>query len=214
VIQRSTAHYLIGLTGNIATGKSTVGQLLSGLGATVIDADKAAHQTMLPGSTVFDRIVEAFGPAIVGDDGKIRRATLGHLVFSDSDALQRLEEIVHPATQLVVQRAVAEAESDTVVIEAIKLIEAGWHHACQTLWVTTCSAETQVERLVTTRSLDREQAWQRVKAQPPQKLKIDLADVVIDTSGDMSETRRQVEAAWQAIDTGGSHGWCECLHGH
>jgi dephospho-CoA kinase len=212
MIQRSDAQYLIGLTGNIATGKSTVGRMLTELGATVIDADKAAHRTMRPGSKVFDRTVEAFGPTIIGDDGRIQRASLGNLVFSDPAALQRLEEIVHPATQLVVQRSVAEADTDVIVIEAIKLIEAGWHRNCHALWVTTCPAEIQVERLVTMRLLDREQACQRVAAQPPQALKIEVADVVIDTSGELAETRRQVEAAWQAIDTGGSYGSSGNLH--
>jgi len=213
MIQRSQVQYLIGLTGNIATGKSTVGYTLSELGATVIDADEAAHLTMLPGSKVYDRIIAAFGSAVVGDDGKIQRASLGRIVFTDPDALQRLEEIVHPAVQLEVRRCVAEADTKVIVIEAIKLIEAGWHHTCQALWVTTCPSELQVERLMTKRSLSYEQACQRVTAQPPQNLKIDLADVVIDTSGDLDYTRRQVEVAWQAIDTGGSHGRSENLHG-
>lgn len=214
MIQRSKAQYLIGLTGNIATGKSTVGYTLSELGATVIDADKAAHLTMRSGSKVYDRIIATFGPTLVGNDGEIQRKDLGRIVFNDPKALQRLEEIVHPAVHLEVQQRVADANTAIIVIEAIKLIEAGWHQICQSVWVTTCPSEMQVERLVTKRSLSYEQACQRVTAQPPQKLKIDLADVVIDTSGDLADTRRQVEAAWQAIDTGGSHGHSENLHGH
>jgi dephospho-CoA kinase len=211
--QRSIAPYRIGLTGNIATGKSTVGLALTDLGATVIDADKAAHRTMEPGSNVYDRIVATFGPAIVGEGGGIRRESLGRIVFNDPTALRRLEEIIHPATQLEVQRQVAEADTDVIVIEAIKLIEAGWHRTCQALWVTTCPMEMQIERLVATRSLSYDQAYQRVTSQPPQHLKIELADVVIDTSGSLAETRHQVEAAWRAIDTGGSHGRSEDLQG-
>ena len=211
--QRSTAPHYIGLTGNIATGKSTVGLVLADLGATVIDADKAAHRTMEPGSEVYKSIVAAFGSSIVGEGGAIRRESLGRIVFNDPAALRRLEEIVHPATRLEVQRQIAEADTDVIVIEAIKLIEAGWHRTCQALWVTTCPMEIQIERLVATRRLRYDQAYQRVTSQPPQHLKIELADVVIDTSGSLAETRRQVEAAWRAIDTGGSHGDREDLQG-
>jgi dephospho-CoA kinase len=194
--------YLIGLTGNIATGKSTVGAMLAELGATLIDADKVVHQVMRRGSPVFDHIVAAFGRDIIGDDGEIQRSRLGRVVFSDPAALQCLEEIIHPAAGHEVQLRVAGAGTPVVAIEAIKLIEAGWHHICQALWVTTCPSEKQIERLMTERSFSYGDARQRVIAQPPQSQKIDLADVVIDTSGDLAETRRQVEMAWRAIDRG------------
>ena len=191
--------HLIGLTGNIATGKSTVAAMLAQLGATVIDADKVAHQVMRRGGEVHERIVAAFGPDVVGEAGEIDRKRLGHIVFKDPGALRRLEQITHPATGAEVRRRVARAETPVVVVEAIKLIEAGWHRTCQALWVTTCPPEQQIERLMRDRSLTREEARQRVTAQPPQSQKIRLADVVIDTSSDVAETRRQAQAAWQAI---------------
>ncbi len=186
---------LVGLTGNIATGKSTVGAMLAQLGATVIDADKVAHQVMRCGGEVYDRVVAAFGPAIVGADGEIDRQRLGRTVFSDPEALRRLEGIVHPAVGVEVRRRIAAAQTTVVVIEAIKLIEAGLHHSCHTLWVTTCSPEQQIDRLMKERALSFKDAELRVSAQPPQAHKVSLADVVIDTSGDLAETRRQVEVA-------------------
>jgi dephospho-CoA kinase len=185
---------LIGLTGNIATGKSTVAAMLAELGATVIDADKVAHQVMQRGSEAFERVVAAFGPAVVGAGGQIDRQHLGSIVFEDPAALRRLEEIVHPAVGLEIQRRIAAAQAPSVVIEAIKLIEAGLHQLCQALWVTTCPAEQQIERLMQGRALSFEQAELRVHAQPPQAQKINLADVVIDTSGSMDDTRQQVSA--------------------
>jgi dephospho-CoA kinase len=199
------SQYLIGLTGNIATGKSTVAAMLAELGATLIDADKVVHQIMHPGNEVYDQIIAAFGPQVVGANGEIRRERLGRVVFGNPVELQRLEEIVHPAVGIEVRQRIARAETPVAVIEAIKLIEAGWHHSCQALWVTTCSKELQLERLIAGRSLSTEEARQRIDAQPTQVQKIDLADVVIDTSGDLEETHRQVINAWQAINRGGGN---------
>lgn len=192
--------YLIGLTGNIATGKSTAAKMLGELGATVIDADRVAHQVMGRGSEVYDRVVAAFGPAIVGDDGEIDRAVLGGIVFDDPEALDRLEAIVHPAVGVQIQRRIVEAETPVIVIEAIKLLEAGMHHFCQAVWVTTCPSEQQIDRLMSERSLSFKEAARRVDIQPPQAEKLCQADVVIDTSGDLAETRRQIQTAWQAIE--------------
>lgn len=198
--QRPKDQYLICLTGNIATGKSTVAAMLAELGATVIDADKVVHQIMRRGSDVYDRVVMAFGPDIVGSDGEIGRDRLGRIVFNNPAELRRLEEIVHPAVGVEVRQRVACVKTAVVVIEAIKLIEAGWHRGCQALWVTACSPEQQIDRLMAERSLSMEEAQQRVAAQPPQSQKIGLADVVIDTARDMAQTRSQVVSAWQVID--------------
>jgi dephospho-CoA kinase len=195
-------HYLIGLTGNIATGKSTVAAMLAELGAMVIDADKVAHQVMGRGDGVFERVVATFGPGVIGANGEIDRGRLGHIVFDDPVALRRLEEIVHPAVGVEINRRITEAEAPVVVIEAIKLIEAGIHHICQALWVTACPEKQQIERLMTSRSFSFDKAQRRVTAQPPQAKKKKLADVVIDTSGDLAETWQQVELAWQAIMQG------------
>jgi dephospho-CoA kinase len=190
---------LIGLTGNISTGKSTVAGMLAELGAEVIDADKAAHEVMRAGTPVHARIIETFGPEILAADGEIDRARLGALVFADSAALARLEAIVHPATLEAIHHRIAASSADVVVVEAIKLIEAGMADGCDSVWVTTCRPEQQIYRLMGGRGLSRAEAKQRVRAQPPQDEKIARADVVVDTSGSFSRTRAQVRAAWEQL---------------
>jgi len=192
---------LIGLTGNIATGKSEVGRMLTELGAQVIDADAVAHQVMSRGGPVYAAVVEAFGPDILRLDGEINRARLGAIVFADAEALRRLEAIVHPEVITRVDALVREASEPVVVIEAIKLIEAGMHRNCHALWVVTCSREQQIARLMRTRGLSEAEAVLRVDAQPPQAEKIALADVVIDNSHTLDETRRRVEAEWEKLSS-------------
>lgn len=191
--------FVIGLTGNIATGKSTVAGMLRELGATVIDADRVAHEVMRAGTPVHRAVVAAFGPQVLRPDGEIDRTRLGAIVFSDPQALARLEAIVHPAVLEEVARRVAAAPTRVVVVEAIKLMEAGVADAVDALWVTTCLPEKQVQRLMVERGLSRQEAEQRVHAQPPQEAKIARADVVISTDGSLGETRAQVEAAWRAL---------------
>nr|HID13221.1 dephospho-CoA kinase [Anaerolineae bacterium] len=190
---------LIGLTGNIGTGKSTVAGMLAELGAEVIDADKVAHEVMRAGTPVHAQIVETFGPEVLAPDGEIDRARLGAIVFADPAALARLEAIVHPATLEAIRRRIAATSASVVVVEAIKLIEAGMADACDNVWVTTCRPKQQIYRIMGGRGLSRAEAEQRVRAQPPQEEKIARADVVIDTSGKLSRTRAQVQAAWRRL---------------
>jgi dephospho-CoA kinase len=187
---------LIGITGNIGTGKSTVAQMLAEEGAAVIDADKVAHEMMRAGTPAYGRIVERFGPEVVGPDGQIDRRRLGALVFSDPQALARLDAIVHPATLDAIQQRIDAASAGVVVVEAIKLIEAGMADICDRIWVTTCRPEQQISRIMQGRGLSRTEAQQRVQAQSPQEEKIARADVVLDTSDALSRTRAQVQAAW------------------
>jgi dephospho-CoA kinase len=190
---------LIGLTGNISTGKSTVARMLAELGAEVIDADRVAHEVMRAGTSAHARTVETFGPEVLAPDGEVDRARLGAIVFADPESLARLEVIVHPATLREIDRRVAAASADVIVVEAIKLIEAGMAAACASVWVTTCRPEQQVYRIMGGRGLSRAEAEQRVRAQPPQEDKVARADVIIDTSGSLSRTRAQVQAAWERL---------------
>lgn len=190
---------LIGLTGNIATGKSTVAEMLAELGAAIIDADKVAHQVMRPGTLVHADIVEAFGPQILTPDGAIDRKRLGRLVFADREALARLEAIVHPATLEAIDRRIAATAADVVVVEAIKLIQSGLADKCQSVWVTVCRPEQQVARLMEHRGISRAEARQRVEAQRPQEERAAQADVVIDNTGALAATREQVVAAWRRV---------------
>jgi len=190
---------IIGVTGNIATGKSTVAAMLATLGADVIDADEVAHQTMRPGAEVHARVVDAFGPQILTPSGEIDRKALGAIVFGNPEALTRLEVIVHPTTLEKIDRRITGSRADVVAVEAIKLLESGLSDVCESVWVTTCRRAQQIERLVSHRKLREDEARRRVDAQGPQHEKVARADVVIDNSGPLSVTRAQVEAAWQRV---------------
>ncbi|MDW8352475.1 MAG: dephospho-CoA kinase [Anaerolineae bacterium] len=192
---------LIGLTGNIATGKSAVAHMLRELGAVVIDADRIARDVVRPGQPTLDAIVRAFGPEVLLPNGELDRPKMARLVFSDPDKLKQLEAIVHPAVREAMQQEIqAQPDDAVVVIEVIKLFESGWARLCDQVWVTHCPPQMQVERLVKYRGLSPEEARARVEAQNPQAEKLSRADVIIDTSGSLEETRRQVVAAWQAAN--------------
>jgi dephospho-CoA kinase len=203
--------FLIGLTGGIACGKSTVLAMLAALGARTIDADRVTHRLQQPGTAVYQAIVEAFGPHILSaPGGAIDRRKLGNIVFNDPAALKRLEAIIHPAVRAEIRQFLTEVanaggyatrlrpvERPVVVIDAIKLIESGWADECDQVWVVTCSPEQQIERLMTTRGMSLAEAQARIAAQPPQESRLSRADVIIDNSGSQANTRAQVEAAWQ-----------------
>jgi dephospho-CoA kinase len=191
--------YFIGLTGNIATGKSAVGRFLGELGARVIDADQVAHEVMRPGGPAYGPVVEAFGPEILAGDGSIDRGKLGAIVFQDAAALRRLEAAVHPSVIAEVAGRIAGATEPVVVVEAIKLIEAGMHRAYDALWVVTAPRRVQIARLVATRGLSEAEAALRVDAQSPQAEKAALADRVLANDGTLEDLQVQVEAAWAQI---------------
>jgi len=192
--------HVIGLTGNIGVGKSAVLSILQELGADIIDADAVTRKVMRRGQPAYDTIVEAFGREIVGPDGEIDRTKLGRQVFGDDEALRRLEELVHPATIEWIMHEIENSDAEVIVIEAIKLIESGMSiQVCDAVWVVDVPPETQLSRLMDFRGMSREDALQRIHAQPPQAAKVAVADVVIDNSGSIQETRRQVKAAWAAI---------------
>ena len=194
-----TSRLVIGLTGNIATGKSAVAQMLTELGADVIDADRVAHQVMGPGQPAYADIVAAFGDDIAPAGGPINRARLGEIVFADPGALARLEALVHPAVGRRIAELVASSTADVVVIEAIKLLEAGLSlRLCDEVWAVTAPRAAQLSRLMETRGLSHDEAVLRIDAQPSQEVKIAQADVVIDNDGDLDVLRRAVERAWRA----------------
>jgi dephospho-CoA kinase len=192
---------LVGLTGNIATGKSEVARMLADLGAHVIDADKVAHEVMQPGRPAYDAVVASFGPEILAADGTIDRGKLGAIVFADPAALDRLETVVHPATIAEVDRRIAAAAAPIVVVEAIKLIEAGMHRAYDALWVVTAPRSLQIARLVAQRGQTEEQAVLRIDAQPPQEDKAALANLVIVNDGDLATLKEKVDSAWIQVQT-------------
>ncbi len=191
--------YVIGLTGNIATGKSVVRKMLEHLGAYGIDADRLAHRAIARGAPGYGPVVETFGRWILGPDGEIDRQRLGRIVFSDPEALARLEAIIHPLVEQAIHYLIRSTPHKVVVIEAIKLLESGLHKLCDAVWVVDAPPEVQMERLIKQRHMSTDEARQRVMAQPPQSLKRARADVIIDNSRTFEYTWRQVVDAWMKI---------------
>jgi dephospho-CoA kinase len=191
--------YLIGLTGNIACGKSLMLRELRRLGAAALDADAVVHELLRAGTPVHAAVVAAFGPAILGPAGEIDRQALGQVVFNNPAALAGLEALVHPAVLAYTWEWLAAVTAPVAVIDAIKLIEAGMADQCDEVWVVTCPPEEQARRLVDYRGLSAEEAWARIRAQPPQGEKVARADVVIDNSGPPAQVRARVRSAWRAL---------------
>lgn len=192
---------VIGLTGNIGTGKSTVLEILRQLGARTIDADQIAHQVIEPGGRAYDGVVATFGGEILAEDGSIDRAKLGQIVFNDPDRLQVLERIVHPVVFEQINSELTAATEAVIVIEAIKLLEAGMAITlCDQVWVVTTDEEQQVQRLMETRNMNREEAEARMRSQSPQAFKISQADVVLDNNGSLGELAAQVKKAWDDLE--------------
>jgi dephospho-CoA kinase len=191
--------FRIGLTGNIACGKSTVGKLLEARGAAYIDADRLVHQLLEPGTPETARIAERFGAEILTADGRVDRQKLGAIVFADPAALKDLEAILHPGVRALIRQAMAAATEPLVVVDAIKLFESGLYKELDTAWVVTCPRAEQLRRLTEDRGLTPEQAALRIDAHGSQEEKVRLANVVIDNGGTLAETERQVDAALAAI---------------
>ncbi len=192
---------VIGLTGSIGSGKSNVLHELVALGAEGIDADRVAHQVIALGGPAYAAVVAEFGPEIMGPDGRIDRGVLGRRVFADPAALARLEAIVHPAVGQAIAARVAASSAPVVVIEAIKLLEAGLsRQLCDQVWVTVCSETEQIARLAAGRGMTEVEARHRLANQMPAAQMIAQADRVIDTGGTLAETAIQVCEAWVALD--------------
>lgn len=200
--------YLIGLTGNIGCGKSTVGQYLAVHGAQVCDADQVTRTVMQPGEEAYRAIIAEFGTGILqAPDGPIDRPALGRIVFADPAALRRLEAIVHPATRRAIEQwlaqltaaAAAEGRRRVAVVDAIKLIESGYIPLCDAVWVVICDEREQLRRLVELRGMPEADARTRIAAQPPQAAKVAVADVVIDNSGTLAETEQHVVRAYERV---------------
>ena len=190
---------IIGITGNIACGKTVLGQMLLELGAErYIDADAVVHKLYQSGQPVAVKVAEAFGPAVLAPDGSIDRKALGAIVFQDAEAMRRLEAIVHPAvSQALADELAYVSPSGIAVIDAVKLLEGGSGTLCQGKWMVVCSEEQELARLLARNHLSEEEAWARIRAQPPVADRLPLVDEVIDNSGSLEETRWQVVAAYE-----------------
>lgn len=191
--------YVIGLTGNIAVGKSVVRQMLQHLGAYTIDADGLSHQAMMPGAPAYKPVIDMFGRFLLDEEGRINRARLGSVVFAMPEALSVLETIVHPVVNQAIIALVGRAKQPVVVVEAIKLLETDLANMVDAIWVVDASLDTQLKRLIDKRKMSEEDARKRIFAQPAQMDKVALADVVIRNDGNVEETWKQVQTAWSHI---------------
>jgi dephospho-CoA kinase len=194
---------LVGLTGSIATGKSTVSRMFAHLGARVIDADLLAREVVMPGQLAYARIVEEFGPQVVQEDGSLDRKALGALVFGDAAKRKRLEEITHPAIGARQQRILSvldeEAFEGVVIWDAALLFEGGGVAKMDRVVVVYADPETERRRLMERDGLSDADARARIASQMPIAEKAKLADHVIDNSGAREETERQVRAVYGAL---------------
>lgn len=197
---------VIGLTGGIASGKSTVARMLAALGAAVIDADQVARDVVRPGQPALEAIVATFGAEMLTPTGELDRKRLAACVFADREARRRLERITHPRIAEETARHVAalgERGVPVAVYEASLLVEGGMHHGLDGLIVVAAPEEVQRRRMQERDGFSPEEAARRLAAQAPLRDKIAVADYVIDGSADLETTRAQVAAAWRDILAGG-----------
>lgn len=191
--------YVIGLTGNIGTGKSIVRRMLEELGASTIDADSLVHLLQRKGTPVYKKTVETFGTFILDKNGNINRSRLGSIAFSSPEALKTLEAITHPYVRQQIDRVIERAPKYVVVIEAIKLLEGGLAEKCDAIWVVDARPEVQLARLMKKRHMTKQEAMLRIEAQGTQQDKLAKADVVIDNNSDLLSTWNAVQQKFTDI---------------
>jgi dephospho-CoA kinase len=196
--------YVIGLTGPIASGKSTVAEMLRQRGAEIIDADRVYRSLLTPGSELWLRVVERFGPGIVRPDGGIDRAALAGVVFADPVSLADLDHITHPAVVAEIRNQISQSNAPVVVIEAVKLAQSGLASDVDALWLITADHETRLRRLMSRNGMDEATARARIAAAPDTLPEGVEAAVTIDNSNDLTSTSLAVDNAWRAARSGSS----------
>lgn len=194
---------VLGITGNIASGKSSVAREFASLGAAVVDADQLARDAVAPGSAALERLVGSFGEQILTAAGTLDRERLGEMIFADDEARQRLNAIVHPAIAELAEARLNELSQrqdvPLVVYEAALLFEAGAEKRVDRVLVVKIDPQVQLQRLLQRDQLSQESAQQRMAAQMSQAEKINRADFVIDNSGTPQEMKRQVASLWTKL---------------
>lgn len=191
--------FLLGVTGNIACGKSTIMQRLRELGADTLDADLIYHGLIAPGEPLWQTLRETFGDGIIAEDGTINRRALGRIVFTDPAKLAQLDRLTHPAVRVATKARIAASSESVVAIDAVKLIESGSAKDYDEIWLVVCDADVQIERLMERNGFSRADAEMRVKAQPSTEEKRDLVDHVVDNSGTLKAVRDAVDRLWVAL---------------
>jgi dephospho-CoA kinase len=200
-VRGSWLQMVIGVTGGIGSGKSTVTRLLAEFGAIVIDADRVGHDVYEPGTKGWESVVEEFGRGIIADNGKIDRGKLGALVFADPQRLARLNQLVHPLIGGEILRRIEEQRTrggnQPIVVEAAVMIEAGWHSLVDEVWVVVANREAVLSRIGQQRGLNGKAAVARINAQISDTERCRHADIVIDNSGTPEDLRRKLEEIWK-----------------
>jgi len=194
---------LVGLTGGIGSGKSTVARMLEKRGAVVFDADVLARQAVAPGTPGFEKVVERFGPNVLAPGGGLDREALASIVFSDPAARRDLEGTVHPEVRRMFAEGCEEyRDSDRVVVfSAPLLVETGMHTAFDLLIVVSAPVATQIERLMRDRGMAERDVQARIDAQLPLEAKAEAADVLVDNEGTLEDLEAQVERVWRNLVT-------------
>jgi dephospho-CoA kinase len=197
---------LVGLTGGIGTGKSTVARMLEKRGAVVFDADVLARQAVAPGTPGFDQVIERFGPNVLAPGGGLDREALASIVFSDPAARRDLEGIVHPEVRRMFAEGCEEyRDSDRVVVfSAPLLVETGMHTAFDLLIVVSAPVATQIERLMRDRGMAERDIQARIAVQLPLEAKAEVADILVDNEGTLEELERRVEQVWRDLAGAGA----------
>jgi dephospho-CoA kinase len=191
---------LIGLTGGIGSGKSTIARRLAEHGAHIIDADLVAREVVEPGTSTLAEIVSLFGSHILTSDGSLNRGVLGEIAFNDPDKLIKLNSIVHPAVHARTKELFSQAPADSVVIYDVPLlVETRNEYVFDEIIVASAPVSVRIERLMEHRGMMESEATARIQSQAPEEERLKIASYVIDTSGDISHTYSQVDALWSQI---------------
>ena len=199
---------VIGLTGGILAGKSTISGMLAEKGAVIIDADKIGHAAYKPHTETWQELLDAFGDGILKKNGEIDRKRLGEIVFADPDALSRLNRIVHPRMREMMREEIEQLRGEgvaVVVLEAAVLIEADWTDLADEVWVAVAPEDVVIKRLRDRGGLSEEQARARIRSQLPAEERAKHADVIIDTDCDISEVRARVDELWGRLQKREAH---------
>ena len=195
---------IIGLTGNIASGKTEVAKIFKELGATIIDADKIAREVVEPGEPAWQEIVEEFGSNILNSDGSINRKKLGEIIFNDDRRREQLNRITHPRIMAKIKETIDQCKKENVkvaIIEAALIVErGGLLNVIDELIVVSADVDTQIERIMTRDGLHRSEALSRMESQMPISEKTKHAAYIIDNAGSLRETRKQVEEIWEKLN--------------
>lgn len=191
---------LVGLTGGIGSGKSTVSGLLAERGAVIVDADQIVRDVQQPGSPVLHELAERFGPQVIAEDGSLDRAAVAAVAFADADALKDLNKIVHPAVGIeVTRRVMAQRSTDRVVVMDIPLLTENPREGLQAIIVVDVPTEVQLERLVASRGFDETDARARMARQATREARLATATYVLDNSGARDDLVPQVDALWRIL---------------